>query len=145
MWRSLLSMFVCCFANSSVWCRMLSVIEEWKYLMSNWIKLQLLLSVVFLNHFKKVSVLRHCLNCSFSIIPEFIFSTSCLLTFVSWFLDGFIKQHVGLAQKLSFWSLSVTKAGVLATCLTLSLILRLVDMLFASRLIAASSLGGAFW
>ena len=72
------------------------------------------------------------------------FSTSCLLTFSSSFFDGFIKRHVGLERKLSLWSFSVTKAGVLAMRLTLSLIFNLVDMLFASMLIEASSLGGVF-
>ena len=82
--------------------------------------------------------------CNFSIISEFTFSTSCLLTFPSSFFDGFIKRHVGLERQLSLWSLSVTKAGVLAMHSTLSLILSLVDILFASRLIEASSLGAAF-
>ena len=77
-------------------------------------------------------------------MSEFIFSKSCLLTFPSSFFDGLIKRHAGLERKLSLWSLSVTKAGVLAMRLPLSLILSLVDMLFASRLIEASSLGGAF-
>ena len=90
---------------------------------------------MLLNHFKTASILRHWLNCNFSKISEFIFSTSCILTFPSSFFDGFIKRHVGLERKLPLWSLSVTKAGVVAMRSTLSLILSLVNMLFASRLI----------
>ena len=47
-------------------------------------------------------------------------------------------------QKLSLWSLSITETDILAMRSTLSLILSLKDLLFASRLIEASSLGGAF-
>ena len=77
-------------------------------------------------------------------VSEFVFYTSCLLTFTSSFFDGFIKKHVWLERKLSLWSLSVTKAGLLTMRLTLLLIFSLVGMLFASRLVEASSLGGAF-
>ena len=63
---------------------------------------------------------------------------------VFFIFNAFIKQHVGLEQKLSLWSLSVTKVGVLAMHWTLLLILSLVDILFAFRLIEASSLGGTF-
>ena len=49
-----------------------------------------------------------------------------------------------MERKLSLWSLSVTKAGALAMRSTLSLIVTLVDMILASRLIEASSLGGTF-
>ena len=63
---------------------------------------------------------------------------------VFFIFDVFIKQHVGLEQKLSLWSLSVTKVGVLAMHWTLLLILSLVDILFAFMLIEASSLGGTF-
>ena len=95
---------------------------------------------MLLQHFKTVSALRHWLSCIFSIMPEFIFLTSCLITFTSSFFGGFIKRYVGLERKLSLWSLSVTKVGALAMRSTLSLILSMVDMLFASRLIEASSL-----
>ena len=133
------------FADLSVWCRMFLVIDRKNCLMSNWIKLQLPLSVMLLSHFKAVLVWPNWLNCSFSTKSEFIFSRSCLLTFPSLFFDGFIKRHVGLEWKLSLWSLSVTKAGVLAMLLTLLLIFSWVDMLFASRLIGGSSFCIAFW
>ena len=54
-----------------------------------------------------------------------------------------MKRHVGLERQLSL-NESDIKAGVLAVRSLLSLILSLVDMLFASRLIQASTLGGAF-
>ena len=69
-----------------------------------------------------MSVLCYWLNCSFPVISEFIFSTSCLLSLPSSFFDEFIKRHIGLERNLSLWSLSVTKASVLAMRLTLSLI-----------------------
>ena len=67
-----------------------------------------------------------------------------LTQFSKFIFDAFIKRHVGLEQKLSLWSLSVTKPGVLAMRSTVSLIFSLVDMLFPSKSIEASSLGGAF-
>ena len=78
------------------------------------------------------------------IILNFFFFTSCLLIFPSSFFEAFIRQHVGSKQNLSFWSLIVEKAGVLAMHSTLLLILCLIDMLFASRLTEVPSLGGAF-
>ena len=86
--------------------------------MSNWIKLQLLLSVMLLNYFKRASVLRHWLNCSFSIMSEFIFSTSCLLTFQSSFLMDLLNGtlnwnesclcHLWVSQKQVFLQLHQT-------------------------------------
>ena len=65
--------------------------------MSNWIKLQPLLPVMLLKHFKIALLLHHWLNCNLSIISEFLFSTSCLRTFPSThFFDGFIKRRVEL-------------------------------------------------
>ena len=138
--RLFLSMFVCCFVNLSVCCRMFLVIEEEILLMLNEIKLQLLLSVMLLlNHFKTVLVLCNWLNCKLSIISEIIFYTSCLLTFPSSFFGGFIKQNVRLERKLSLWSLSVSRCS----CNAFDSIARgLVGMLYAFKLIEASSLGG---
>ena len=53
-------------------------------------------------------------------------------------------RHVGFERKLSLWSLSFRKAGVIAMRSTLSLIFSLVDMVFDFMLIEASSSGGAF-
>ena len=122
-----------------------SVIDGQNSLMSSLVKLLILLSVMLLEHFKTASVEHNWLNYNLSIISELIISTSYLLTFPSSLFDGFIKRHVGLEWKLSLWSLSVTKEGVLVMCSTLSRISSMVDMLFASRLIDASSLGSAFW
>ena len=137
--RLFLSMFVCCFVNLSVCCRMFLVIEVEILLMLNEIKLQLLLSVMLLlNHFKTVLVLCNWLNCNLSIISEIIVYTSCLLTFPSSFFGGFIK-HVRLERKLCLWSLSVSSCS----CNAFDSIARgLVGIPYAFKLLEASSLGG---
>ena len=81
---SVLPMFLCSFANLSVCCRMFSVIDGENSLLSNWIKLQLLLCV---NHFKTASVMTNWLNWNLSIISEFIFSADSIFTFPSLFFQ----------------------------------------------------------
>ena len=45
--------------------------------------------------------LCHWLNCNFSIISEFIFFDKLLTHFSKFDVDGFIKQYIGLEQKLN--------------------------------------------
>ena len=106
--------------------------------MSIWIKLRRVLFPRFLNHPSASLVLRHC--CSFNLLRIFALMScsSCLLIFPILDLVGFINLHLTLFGKSSLWSLIVIYAFFAAMGSTLSLMLSLWVISFASRFMECS-------
>ena len=95
-------------------CQNVSVDGWVNSLISSWINEKSFLLGISINHFKTDLVFFHWLKWSSEISFLLILSMISLPTLISSFFAGLIKRHDGFCRKSSLWSLSVTKAGVLA-------------------------------